>query len=297
MTQFLLITLTGLGVGALYFLLSSGLSLIFGLMRVLNMAHGGFLVIGSYAVWWSVENVPGAGKEGLGFAFAVLLSVALGGVFAGLVEYFLIRPLYKRHIEQLLVTVGLGLAIVAVLQGMFSASAKRFPTPSWLADSSRVFGANIPNDRFFLIGSAVAVYVVLTLFLRRTRYGLIIRAGVENRSMVTALGIDVHQAFTLVFVIGGAIAVFAGTLYGVYSGVITPTAGAPLLIFAFVVVVIGGLGSLSGCALASIIVALTQQYANSYGATGIGDFTVVLLLAVVLLVRPGGLISARQDAV
>ena len=133
------------------------------------------------------------------------------------------------------------------------------------------------------------VLVGLEAFLRRTRYGLIIRAGVENRAMVTALGIDVRKAFTLVFAIGGAAAALAGVLSGVYFGTVDPSRGTTLLIFAFIVVVIGGLGSIGGSALAAVLVGLVQQYANYYASSGLGDSLVVLLLGVVLLVRPGGL--------
>ncbi len=152
-----------------------------------------------------------------------------------------------------------------------------------------MFGANVPNDRFLLIGSAVVVLLAVLAFLRYTRYGLIIRAGVENRSMVTALGIDVGKAFTLVFAIGGAFAALAGALGGIYLGSISPHQGTSLLIFAFIVVVIGGMSSITGTAVASVLVGLVQQFANYYLASGVGDLSVVLLLAVVLLTRPGGL--------
>ena len=136
--------------------------------------------------------------------------------------------------------------------------------------------------------------VTLQIFLRKTRYGLIIRAGVENRAMVTALGIDVRKAFTLVFAIGGVAAALAGVLSGVYYGSIDPQRGVHLLIFAFIVTVIGGLGSIAGAAVAALLVGLMQQYANYYGAeaglgSAVGDIAVVLLLAAVLLARPSGL--------
>ncbi len=129
-------------------------------------------------------------------------------------------------------------------------------------------------------------------FLRFTRFGLVIRAGVENRSMVTALGIDVRRAFTVVFAIGGAAAGLGGVLASHYFGYVSPQLGGSLLIFAFIVTVIGGLGSLLGAAIASVVVAVLQQLANFY-LSGTGDLVVVLLLATVLLVRPSGLMGAR----
>ena len=149
-----------------------------------------------------------------------------------------------------------------------------------MIDTTTVLGANIPNDRFVEIAVAAVVLVGLIAFLRFTRFGLIIRAGVENRAMVTALGIDVRRAFTIVFALGGALAALAGVLSGVYFGVVDPGRGTSLLIFAFIVVVIGGFGSIGGSAVAAVAVGLIQQYANYYALdAGTGDLAVVLLLA------------------
>jgi branched-chain amino acid transport system permease protein len=147
-----------------------------------------------------------------------------------------------------------------------------------------ILGARVPVDRLLLIGAALLVLGALVAFLRWTRYGLIVRAGVENREMVTALGIDVRKAFTLVFAIGGAAAALAGALGGVYLGSVSPGTGQNLLIFAFIIVVIGGLGSVLGSAVAAVAVGLLQQFVNYYG-TGMGDICVIALLAVVLLWR------------
>ncbi|GAA4990295.1 hypothetical protein GCM10025734_17040 [Kitasatospora paranensis] len=140
-----------------------------------------------------------------------------------------------------------------------------------------------------LIAAALVVLGALKLFFGRTRHGLVVRAGVEDRAMVTALGIDVRKAFTLVFAIGGAAAALAGAVGGLYFGSVDPTQGTSLLIFAFVVVVTGGMGSVSGAAVAAVAVGLVQQFANYYTAAGLGDLSVVVLLAALLLVRPRGL--------
>ena len=189
----------------------------------------------------------------------------------------------------MLVTVGLALALGALVQGIWGHDPKPFPVPAWMIDTTSVLGANVPNDRFVEIGVAAAVLIGLTAFLRYTRFGLVIRAGVENRAMVSALGIDVRRAFTIVFALGGALAALAGVLSGVYFGVVDPGRGTSLLIFAFIVVVIGGFGSIGGSAIAAVAVGLIQQYANYYASSGTGDLAVVLLLAAVLLVRPHGL--------
>ena len=289
METFVLLTITGLGLGAMYFLVASGLTLIYGLMGVLNFAHGAFLTVSAYATWWISGRLDGIHSVGLRFVVSALCGIAVGAIVAALVELVLIRPLYRRHIEQVLVTVGLGLAVVALIQGIWGPDLREFAAPAWLSETTGVLGANVPNDRFIEIGVAVVVLAGLLAFLRFTRYGLIIRAGVENRAMVTALGIDVRKAFTLVFAVGGVAAALAGILSGVYFGSIDPQKGTSLLIFAFIVVVIGGLGSITGSAAAAIIVGAVQQYANYYASSGVGDLCVVLLLAVTLLIRPSGL--------
>jgi branched-chain amino acid transport system permease protein len=288
MSTFVLLTITGLGLGALYFLIASGLSLIYGLMGVLNFAHGAFLTVGAYAMWFTESKLSGISVLPR-FLLGALAGIVVGAVFAALVELVLIRPLYKRHIEQVLVTVGLGLATTALVVAIWGNDSRTVAAPAWLGKTTTILGAHIPNDRWLLIIAAVVVLIALNAFLKRTRYGLIIRAGVENRAMVTALGIDVRRAFTLVFAIGGVAAALAGVLSGVYFGSVDPSRGTSLLIFAFIVVVIGGLGSLRGTAAAAVVVGLVQQYANYYASSGLGDLSVVLLLGLVLLARPGGL--------
>jgi branched-chain amino acid transport system permease protein len=295
MSTFVLLLLTGLGLAGLYFLVASGLSLVFGLADVLNFAHGLFLSVGAYATWWAATSLPGAGNEGLGFVLAVAFGVVAGALVASIVELVLIRPLYRRTIAQVLVTVGLSLAGVALLQAVWGADPRPFPRPAWAARVTVIGGASVPNSSLLLAVAAAVVLAGLLAFLRYTRVGLVIRAGVEDRSMVTALGIDVRKAFTLVFAIGGAAAALAGILAGVQFSVVSPGQGTSLLIFGFIVVVIGGMGSISGTAWAAAAVGLVQQFVNYY-APGLGDVCVVALLAVVLLVRPQGLAGVAGGA-
>jgi len=271
-----LLLITGLGLGALYFLAASGLSLIYGLMRVLNFAHGAFLTLGGYLGYQVASSFGSAAGSWPVFALSLLVGAASGA-------------LYEREIEQVLVTVGVGVAAVALIIGIWGSDARPFPAPAWMAQATGVLGAQVPNSRFVCILAAVLVFGFLTVLLGRTRYGLVIRAGVENRAMVTALGIDVRRSFTAVFVLGGALAGVGGVLAGLYNASLSPGTGDSLLIFAFIVVVIGGLGSVGGSAVAAVAVALLQQFANYYAASGVGDLTVVLALAVVLLIRPAGL--------
>ena len=291
MSDIIILTLTGLGLAGLYFLVASGLSLVYGLMGILNFAHGAFLAIGAYAGWWVMDRMVASGGN-TPLILGCLLAMVATGLFAYLTELVLIRRLYGRHIDQVLVTVGLGIAVTAAIAGYAGNDLRFVMVPEWLNSGFEVAGTFIPYDRFLLMGMGVVVLVALQLLLRRTKVGLIIRAGVENPGMVQALGIDVRRTFTFVFVLGGAVAGLAGTLTAIYYRGVSPNIGAGLLLFAFVVVVIGGLGSLGGTALAAIIVGVVQQFANFY-ATGFGDLAVVVLLGAVLLTRPQGLLGRR----
>jgi branched-chain amino acid transport system permease protein len=284
MSTLILLTCTGLGLAALYFLIASGLSLVFGLADVLNFSHGVLISVGSYGAWWLTGQVGG----GAGYAVALVFGAICGALAGAVSEIVLIRPLYRRPMQQILVTVGLSIAGVALLDAAWGADSRLFPRPAWLRHTTDLGGASVPNVTFLLIAAALVVLAMLLAMLRWTRLGLVIRAGVEDRAMVAALGIDVRRAFTLVFTIGGALAGLAGGLCGAYFGSISPVQGTSLLIFAIIVVVIGGMGSVAGSAVAAMAVGLLQQFMNYY-ASSMGDICVVALLAVVLLVRPRGL--------
>ena len=290
MSTLILILITGIGLGALYFLVASGLSLIYGLMHVLNFAHGAFLTLSAF-IGWQVAQALGTASWG-SFLASVLAGAVVGAVCATATELALIRPLYERHIEQVLVTVGLSFAAIALFEGIWGTDAVNIAGPAWLKQTTSVLGANIPNIYWLLMLAAGLVLAGIVLFLKKTRYGMIIRAGVENRSMVTALGIDVRRSFTIVFAIGGAAAGIGGVLAMHWYTFVSAHMGSTLLIFAFIVTVIGGLGSLTGAAIASVLVAVLQQFANFY-LGGTGDFIVVALLAVVLLVRPTGILGRK----
>ncbi len=301
MTVLLSLTVAGIALGAVYFLAASGLSLIYGLMDVLNFAHGLFMTLGAYAAWDAASHLPVHWPAGWLFVIEVVVATLAGGLVALVTELLLIRPLYARPVSQILVTIGLDLAIVGLLLGGFGSNSLTLPTPEWLLSASRWGSVIVPHADLVAVVGGVGVLAALEWFLRRTRYGIIVRAGVENRAMVRALGIDVSRAFTLVFVIGGAMAGLAGLLYAVvFAGdLVSPTQGDSLLIFAFIVVVIGGLGSIRGSAVAAVVVGLVQDYANYYlgshsGFAEIGNLSVVLILAVVLEWRPRGLFGRSQ---
>lgn len=294
MSSFVLNTATGLGLAGLYFLLASGLSLIFGLMNVLNLAHGAFFAIGGYAAWWVMDSLELVSSLGLRFLVAVAAAALIGFVAGAIIEKGLVARLYGRHLEQILLTIGLSYVLVALLGGWFSYDPRLMIQPDWFGSTTEILGANIPNNRMLVLGVAAVALIGLLVFLNRTRHGLIIRAGVENAPMVQALGIDVGRSFTIVFAIGGMLAGLGGALGAVYFNGIQPSLGTAQLIFAFIVVVIGGLGSVTGTAIAAVVVALTQVFANNYLATGLGSISVVILLALVLLIRPQGLLGRSE---
>lgn len=296
MSVFLTLVFSGVSLGSVYFLSASGLSLIYGLMDILNFAHGLFMTLGAYAAWDVASHLPSSWGAPLLFVIAMVASIVGGAIAAALTEFLLIRPLYGRPVSQILITIGLDLAVVGLLLGGFGSNPISIPVPLWLTGASRLGSVSLPNADFVALFAGIVILGALEWFLRRSRYGIIIRAGVENREMVSALGINVARAFTLVFVIGGAMAGLAGLLYAVvFSGdLIAPTQGDSLLIFAFIVVVIGGLGSIRGSAVAALLVGLVQDFTNYYlgshsGMAEIGNLSVVLLLAVVLEWRPRGL--------
>jgi len=289
MSTFLLILITGVGLGALYFLVASGLSLIYGLMGVLNFAHGSFLTIGAFTgLWLSTKVFPNP------TTWTFILEMIAGGIAAGLfallMEQLVINRLYNRHIDQALVTVGVALVVTALLGGWFGNDGRFFPTPQWFMKAVTIGDAIIPVDRFVYIGVAAILLIAMLSILKFTRIGLIIRAGVENRSMVTALGINVRLAFSTVFFIGGFAAGVGGVLISVFSYGVSPLMGGSWLIYGFIVVVVGGMGSVTGSAIAALLIGITNQFANYY-LTGLGDFVVVIILAAVLLTKPSGLLG------
>lgn len=289
MSTFLLILITGVGLGALYFLVASGLSLIYGLMGVLNFAHGAFLTIGAFTgLWISTKVFPN--PTTWTFIAAMIAGGIAAGLFALLMEQLVITRLYNRHIDQALVTVGVGLVVTALLAGWFGSDARLFPTPLWFMKAVTIGEAIIPIDRFVYIGVATILLIAMLSILKFTRIGLIIRAGVENRSMVSALGINVRLAFSTVFFIGGFAAGVGGVLISVFSYGVSPQMGGSWLIYGFIVVVVGGMGSISGSAIAAMLIGVTNQFANYY-LTGLGDFVVVIILAAVLLTKPSGLLG------
>jgi branched-chain amino acid transport system permease protein len=279
---------SSVGLAGIFFMLSSGLSLIYGLMRVLNLAHGAIFATGAYAGWAVMAYVQIPDLT-LRFIVAIVVAILSGAVLGVAIERLALSRFYGVPYVQMMITLGLSFAIVAFISGWLGHDPLLLTTPEWFSEVTVVLNSRIPNSRLVIVGVAVLVFAISVLLLRFTSHGLIIRAGVENRSMVTALGIDANRSFTLLFGFGSALAGIGGLMAAVFFGSVVPSLGTSQLIFAFTVVIIGGLGSMEGTALAALIVATLQQFVNYYGPPGSGDLVVILGLAVMLLVHPKGL--------
>mgnify|MGYP000394374895 CR=1 FL=1 len=282
------ITLNGLALGMLFFLIASGLSLIFGLMGVVNFAHGSLYMIGAY-VGLVVFNQSGIFLVGL-----VLVPFLIAGIGV-LMEYLTLRPLYGRDpIYQILLTFGLALVLDHTVRLIWGSNPRTFATPAWLSGMVSIGSGGFPIYRVFVIVAGAVIGVGLYLFLEETRFGLIVRAGTNNRDMVELSGINVKRAFTTVFAVGCGMAAVAGITAGPMLSV-NPEMGAEMIIEAFAVVVIGGLGSFRGSLVGGLIVGLLQAYSN-YFLPAFSSVLLFVLMVLVLLLQPYGLMGNPEMA-
>ncbi len=288
------VLLSGLYQGMLFFLVAAGMSIIFGLLDVLNLAQGAFFMLGAYVGFAVFGAAPASMPLEARFVAALVGAVATGAGLGALTEVVLLRPLYARPIFQIVVTFGLGMALTEVVRAIYGPVALApIQKPAALATTFRVLGGRFETYRMFIIGVGALLMVSISLLLQRTRLGIIIRAGVQDSEMVQALGINVRRVFTLVFVLGTAVAALGGMTAAPYLGA-SPSMGAEFLLTAVIVIVIGGMSSYEGTAIASLLVgvtrATTEQISLQYLNTPImASVSILLFMIVVLLVRPNGL--------
>ncbi len=271
---------TGLALGAIYVLLALGMSLLFGMLTVVNFAHGAFYMLGAYA------GIMLLGFGGNFWACLVLAPV-LVGLLGMLVERFLIRPLYGRGIDYpLLLTFGLAYVMVELVRIGFGTTGIPFDTPDALIGAVDIGVGYFPLYRLFVIAVAAVVLLALWLFLERTPYGLIIRAGARDPQIVRILGIDIGRVWLVVFGIGTGLAALAGLLAAPLQGA-SPEMGGPILVEALVVTVVGGMGSLLGAVLAGLLVGLVVSMTSLFEPE-MAQVAIFALMALVLLIRPQG---------
>ncbi len=285
MDLILTLGVNGLATGMLIFLLAAGLTLIFGLMDVLNFAHGAFFVWGAYAGAW-IYMVTGNFLVGILAGILIGLALGLG------MERFIVRPVYGNHIQQILITMGAMLVLTELIKVFWGPNQQIMPVPSYLDGSWQVGELIIIKYRVFIIVIGLLVLIGLEYVMNKTKTGLIVRAGVINKEMVQALGINIKKVFALVFMFGAGLASLGGVLLGPYSGAINPSIGMEKMLLAFIVVVIGGMGSIKGSALAGILVGLSGAFMAYYFPEGTLAVN-VLLMAIVLLVKPSGLFGVK----
>jgi branched-chain amino acid transport system permease protein len=276
----------GLVLGALLALISSGLTIIYGTLGVLNLAHGAMFMMGGYAGYVAYEATGS-------FVLALIAGSLFVMVVGVAMERVVIRHFYDRpHEDQLLVTFGLGICFVEIVRLWFGSLSKAVPPPAWGAGITSLGFMYYPTYRLAVVGIVAAALLALYLLLYRTRLGLIVRAGIEDSVMVDALGIDVYRVFMVVFGIGAMAAGFAGIVNAPVVS-LTPDAGEAILVQTFVVVVIGGVGSFPGAVLGGLIageiISITSMINPGY--------SYVMLFAamtLVLLLRPHGLLGLRN---
>ena len=278
---FLLQIVTGIALGSVFVLLATGLSLIFGMLTVVNFAHGAFFMVGAYV------GVFFLGLTG-NFWFSLVLVPLVVGCVGLVVERFLVRPLYGRGIDYpLLLTFGLSYVLIDVVRLLFGIEGMPAGTPPGLRGAVNIGIGFFPLYRLFLLAATAVIVGALWLFIEKTRYGLIIRAGARDPDIVRILGIDISRVWLIVFGLGTAIAGLSGILAAPIRAV-TPEMGIPVLAESFVVTVVGGMGSLPGAVVAGLLVGIVYSLTSLY-APPFADMSIFVLMAVVLLVRPQGL--------
>ena len=277
--------MNGLTLAALYFLVASGFTLVFGLMRNVNLAHGSLYLLGAY-IGYDVADTTGSWFLGVGAGF---LSTA---VFGLLLQVFVFRRMEGDDLRQTLVTIGISIVLADLMIAIWSGTTYQFEPPEWLYGATKMpLVRAYPTYRLVLLGTAAVIGVGLWLFLNRTRVGMMIRAGVDDRGMLSASGVNVQLVFAITFAIGAGLAGFAGVVGGTALS-IAPGEDIRYLLASLVVVIVGGMGSITGAAIGALLIGLAEQFGLAYSPTYGVVYTFVIMVAV-LAVRPQGIMGAR----
>jgi branched-chain amino acid transport system permease protein len=288
--------LNGLTLGGLYFLVASGFTLIFGLMRNVNLAHGSMYLLGAY-IGYEVAEASGSWFLGL---FVAFVAIAFSGV---LMQVLVFRRMEGDNLRQTLVTIAISIIAADLMLAIWTGTTYQFAPPEWLFGAVQLPIVSVikssgdpvyivyPVYRLAVLVVAVAVGIALWLFLNRTRIGMMIRAGVNDREMLSASGVNVQLVFALVFAIGAGLAGFAGVVGGTALS-IAPGEDIRYLLASLIVVIVGGLGSVPGAAIGALLIGLAEQFGLAYFPT-YGVVLTFLIMVVVLALRPQGLMGGR----
>jgi branched-chain amino acid transport system permease protein len=293
---FLSALLNGITLGALYFLVASGFTLIFGLMRNVNLAHGSLYLLGGY-IGYSVSTYTGSWIIGLLLAFVVAAIVGI------IMQVLIFRWMEGQDLRQTLVTIGLGIIFADLMLWGYGGDTFQVETPSWLAGPVQTFFVvairsngepvwlTYPFVRLAILAGAIIVGILMWLALNKTRVGMLVRAGVDDRDMLSATGVRVQLIFILIFAFGAGLAGMAGVIGGTFQS-LQPGEDTKILLASLVVVIVGGMGSIPGAALGALIVGLAEQFGSVYMPTYAVMLTFVIMV-VVLAIRPQGLARGR----
>jgi branched-chain amino acid transport system permease protein len=296
---YLTLTIAGLAMGMLLFLVASGVSIILGLMDVLNFAHGALFAWGAYIgfstfkllnTWVEADSVMlnfGA------FIVAIIFAVTAVAILGVILERIVVRRVYGNHLFQILITFGTTIVLVELIRVFWGPNDDVMTVPLTFRGNWDVFDIIIDRYRIICIVIGLFVYGLVQLVLKKTKLGLIVRAGVENREMVQAMGHNIFLLFTGVFAVGAGLAALGGFSMSIFSLQVYPDMGSTYLLFAFIVVIIGGLGSITGSLVGALIVGLSYNYVAylvPWAAAGVN----IIIMIIILLIRPTGLFAAGK---
>lgn len=293
------LTVAGLAMGMMIFIMASGLTLVFGLMSVLNFGHGAFVSVGAFAAttvlipmrgWLEVDSLLlNLGVLLLAVTVAMLVTAVIGWAF----ERVIIMPVYGQHLKQILITMGGMIVAEQLIHVIWGAETIALPLPTALRGAIFLGDAAIEKYRLVAVVVGLLVFIGMFLTLNRTKIGLLIRAGVENGEMVEALGYRIKRLFVTVFAAGSALAGLGGVLWGLYKETLNAAMGGEIMVMIFIVIIIGGLGSVGGCFIGALLMALVTNYAG-FLAPKVALVSNIILMIAILLWRPAGLYSKMR---
>jgi branched-chain amino acid transport system permease protein len=298
-SSWLTLTIAGLAMGMIIFVIASGLTLVFGLMDVLNFGHGVFIALGAFVATtvlgamgaWT--GAPELWRNLVAVLLAMLVAMAVAGALGLAFERFIVRPVYGQHLKQILITMGgmiIGEELIKVIWGPLQIA---LPLPEGMRGAVLLGEAAIEKYRLIAVVVGLAVFAVQAWTLARTKIGLLIRAGVQDREMVEALGYRIRLLFVGVFVAGSALAGLGGVMWGLYQQNVVPQMGAQVNVLIFIVIIIGGLGSTTGALIGALLVGLMANY-TGFLAPKVALFSNIALMVAILLWRPQGVYPVAQ---